>query len=531
MKKSLLIIIFLLISASPVWAADYYAGPPSCAPGSDCIAGSGNTCTAANPGTTRGCLLKLAAGDTLYLYDGHYTGTSYMVYLYFAGGEGGPMANGTRGNPITIKAKNDGEVDIDGQGARRPVFLQNNDWNVIEGINAHSSNTSVVGLTNSDHNVFKRVIAWDASPTANYHVFDSGQGSNNTTYEDCAGWGTGRKIFAQYMNGSDDGTPAQICRRCFAMWTYSTREDPKFAYTTGYNTNGDVLFENVIGTWDELDGANQYQDQGPLGTDDNVGTVSILGSIFYKLQSQNGASHYLMSLKYECANAYVLENVLAYTDSTDTSCVYPSECQGNTRIQTLECGGSRVSGSYLTIIGGGETWADDPNPPKDIAGSILSVLNNSGTLNYNIVENSHAYGVNNGNAFDYMAFYDNDGGNWESNAPAHYTTTDPDIVGKCGNLIQYDCADPNRPQVNNHPVGAKIQYRYVDGSLTGQALWPWPMNDRIKEALLDSGYDTKGLDGRGNTDLTDVIFKLSGGTNPFIGETRPQAPSGLRIVP
>jgi hypothetical protein len=42
----------------------------------------------------------------------------------------------------------------------------------------------------------------------------------------------------------------------------------------------------------------------------------------------------------------------------------------------------------------------------------------------------------------------------------------------------------------NTGAGAAIRYRYVDGSLTGTELWPWPMTARIKAALNLSGYDT-----------------------------------------
>jgi hypothetical protein len=51
--------------------------------------------------------------------------------------------------------------------------------------------------------------------------------------------------------------------------------------------------------------------------------------------------------------------------------------------------------------------------------------------------------------------------------------------------------------------------------LTDQLLWPWPMNDRIKAAMVQSGYDHQGgLDGSGETDLTRLIFSLSGAVPP-----------------
>ncbi|HXU06344.1 MAG TPA: hypothetical protein VN903_35555, partial [Polyangia bacterium] len=40
----------------------------------------------------------------------------------------------------------------------------------------------------------------------------------------------------------------------------------------------------------------------------------------------------------------------------------------------------------------------------------------------------------------------------------------------------------------NTTQGASIRYRYVDGVLTGTALWPWPMNARILAAMALSTY-------------------------------------------
>jgi hypothetical protein len=46
----------------------------------------------------------------------------------------------------------------------------------------------------------------------------------------------------------------------------------------------------------------------------------------------------------------------------------------------------------------------------------------------------------------------------------------------------------------NTTRGAQIRYRYQDGVLTTNELWPWPMNQRIKDASLASGYDQVDID-------------------------------------
>lgn len=44
--------------------------------------------------------------------------------------------------------------------------------------------------------------------------------------------------------------------------------------------------------------------------------------------------------------------------------------------------------------------------------------------------------------------------------------------------------------------------RYVNGTLTNQPLWPWPMNQRIKDALVQSGREPH--------DVTQTMSQLLG---------------------
>ncbi len=49
--------------------------------------------------------------------------------------------------------------------------------------------------------------------------------------------------------------------------------------------------------------------------------------------------------------------------------------------------------------------------------------------------------------------------------------------------------------------------RYKDGVLTDEYLWPWPMNQRIIDAMVLAGYNDP-------VDLTRTVFELAGGTMP-----------------
>jgi len=50
--------------------------------------------------------------------------------------------------------------------------------------------------------------------------------------------------------------------------------------------------------------------------------------------------------------------------------------------------------------------------------------------------------------------------------------------------------------------GANLCYRYVNGQLTRQPLWPWPMNERITDAMRQSG--------RPPVDVTQTVQSLLG---------------------
>lgn len=61
-------------------------------------------------------------------------------------------------------------------------------------------------------------------------------------------------------------------------------------------------------------------------------------------------------------------------------------------------------------------------------------------------------------------------------------------------------------------AGARLWYRYVDGVLTSDPLWPWPMDARLRAALTASGRDPDtifGGAGHGLTQLMEDLFSVS----------------------
>jgi hypothetical protein len=409
-------ILILLALPSLVSATDYYASPD----------GSGSQCTQSNPCRISSFWSIADPGDTLFLMDGVYRGSDSMI---------DPPNNlhGTQGLPITVKALNDGKVEIDGENQRMPILLSYNDWYIIEGINAHSSDSAVVASSRSNNNIIRRVIAWDAKPDENKHIFGSHYGSDNL-FEDCAGWGSGRKVFSVF---TDTRT---TWRRNFFRWTNHETSTWKVGITTTYWSQGISIMENCIGTWDELPSTNLDQTYAIFGHDHGLECESIelkeFGNIGYNLQAQTShVDNIFSTINLICPNT--LKDNVAYTDRLG--------------ITTFILDDTGPTSAYRLTSIGGAIRGDAP-----------------------VVDNS---------------------------------LENPSISALGGDILQYRKTSP--------PDGAQIKYRYQNGVLTSTPLWPWPMNQRIKEAMVSSGYDQEGgLDGNGGIDLTKLIFELHGGSVP-----------------
>src|SRR5688572_4807873 len=117
-------------------------------------------------------------GKHLCLMNGTYQGSSHMIDP-----PGG--LSGTQALPITIRALNDGQALIDGQFARLPIALNNNDWWIIEGMNAKNGPGNVINIINgSSNNIIRRVVAWDGPWNANNSLLGIHYGSANNLIED-----------------------------------------------------------------------------------------------------------------------------------------------------------------------------------------------------------------------------------------------------------------------------------------------------------------------------------------------------------
>ena len=396
-------------------------------------------------------------GDTLLLLDGHYVGASSMI---------NPPDGlaGTDQQPITVMALNDGKVDIDGEGTHRPVTLGGNPHFVLRGFNAHSAgpaNAHVVSINRSDYSKVYRVVAWDAAPDGNNNIFGV-HNSNFNLLEDCAGFGAARKVFSNAQGGND-----LTCRRCFGRWEGNHASGPKHTFATSYNSYR-FTCENCIGTWDSILMKQSYdllEYDGslvsPLEHFDNYEVDMPLG--IFSHDSPDGGNPRETHNKILGSIAFLLASdrwsngwrtwfglitmSLPEIEIRDTlAFIEPAAYLAYTTV-ALEDGGSNNTAHNMTVIGGAG--------PKIASG--WSQSDNYASDNCNQLK-------------------------------ADGAIVNPSIAGVQG--------------------GATIVNRIVEGKLTDKPLWPWPMNQRILDAMTEAK--------RKPLDVTQTVFGLCGGQVPAL---------------
>lgn len=437
--------------------------------------GTGNGSSASQPFKIANFWSVAQPGHTLCLLDGQYTGSASMI---------NPPQNksGTSSARITVAALNDGKVRINGQGSYIPVRLSYNNYFVIEGINASDSAATVVTLSNSSNNIIRRVAAWDAAD-GNHTIFGIHYGSNNLL-EDVAGWGIARKIYESSQGGNNT-----TIRRAWGRWEGSHVVGPKMTYTLAYN-NYNMIVENALGTWSGERMKQTYvllDYYGNPWTGNGAGTYTnyavdqaygIFGNDGFTGSDKNARTKLLGSL--------------AYVRSNDR--FHPAQAVFITKIDSIELA---HTAAYI-----------QPGTNTTKKPYALYNLQTATSLNL-LIRNSTAIG-------GAGSFY---GTEWKKSALSEGAS-----LSAVANAF------------TSTTSGANLCYRYQNGALTTQPLWPWPMNQRIIDATLQSG--------RTAVDVTATIESLLGtipaackstnsnGTTPTpTTSTAPSAPANLTVGP
>lgn len=485
MSRRYFIALFLFISAgfaftyssfSQTTGCNYYASP----------SGGGNGSSLSAPFKISNFWSVAGPGKTLCLLDGTYTGIDSMIT---------PPQNlkGLSGSPITIKALNEGKVLLNGQASGTPIKLYYNDWFVIEGVNACCSSADVIYLSHATNNIVRRVIGWDARDNNNM-IFGIAYGSSNNLFEDVAGWGVARKIF-EPSGGSNYVT----LRRFWGRWERSTVTGPKMVLSMAYDSNYNMTYENAIGTWSAEKMPSSYTLTDYSGNPCNFcssgpGPFTEAMNFPYGILSDDG----LAEGQERIANSKLLGSI-AYINKTDTF-------NGEAPI-------------FVNAMSGIE-----------LRDNVVFIDSSHSSVKRFVLTNDVLAGTASGGGVGMIAKNLTGIGGAASGFQSQWQKS---------NILEGSGLNIFNPGENifNATRGASVCYQYKDGVLTNQPLWPWPMDQRIKDAMAVSGHRsvTYGMptnDGLVTTAIENMFGAIpaqcrSGSRNVLL--TPPSAPLSLQI--
>lgn len=427
----------------------------------------------ANPGTFAApwatfarAMTALQPGDVLLLKDGTYYQSLNVT------------VSGVWGNPITIRAMNDGKASVNGQGVNVPCRIYNpptasNRWHdlIIEGIVFKNSSADVIMIGRADRITVRRVSGYHAGlATGNYHVFALSY-STKIVLEDCAASGSGRTMYTLYYCDNS------VLRRCWGRWQKHSL--PPYFFLQVYNSNNNVV-ENCIGTKD------------PAATQDVYGMT-----IRSNKEAANTANNNLLygNVVYNVTHSY-------YRVESDSFKISGNRLDNNVAIQTntnnQEWGYLYINADanlvvdHQTLIGfnkttnsgfGNAVVFEELTTPRAPGFTALTVFKNAVLAN-----GQHGFYTNysrTGYAFyhSYNDIYNITGQMYRLNATpgSGEISLDPQYntvaYGKGAYLIAP--APLQTAGANAGRMGAEVLYRYQNSSLTNVPLWPWPMESRI----------------------------------------------------
>ncbi|MBA4374489.1 MAG: hypothetical protein C0402_16690 [Thermodesulfovibrio sp.] len=438
-------------------AATYYVAVD----GSDSSSGT----SSAPFGTFTKAMGVLKAGDTLLIKDGTYHQTLNVT------------VSGTAVSVITIKAVNDGAVIVDGQGKRDPLKLAGRSYVDVEGIVFKNAVYDLIRVSGgSNHINLRRLSAYNAG-VGNYHLFLIWN-SSTVVVEDCIASQTkGTNKAGRYGIVSFGGANNNTFRRNYVKYYGHTGGGGPCAAGADYGGSYD-LWENNVFDVSEM----------PAGCSDVGYQFAIFGEGLY----------------YDTSHSRWYGNVIiggpnvrfaAFGESDGTYSVSDWEFVNNVII--------RAQAGIVNIgAAKGAGWVVRNNTITDTGTNSMTKTQGAGA-NALVANNSYLTGSNGISAVTsasltsrYNNFYSvttQYSGNVLNRAgdrniiPSYDTFT----YGK-GAYLMVPAALKGQGE-GGAGIGAEVLYRYQDGVLTAQPLWPWPMEERIiQETGMSVTWEAKG---------------------------------------
>ncbi|MCF6150566.1 MAG: hypothetical protein E3K37_18205 [Candidatus Kuenenia sp.] len=437
----------------------------------------------------------LTAGDTLIIKDGTYTEKLFVDI------------SGTSGNPITIKAENEGQVIMNGTNNSRPAHVYYANYIALEGLIFTNSNSDVLSVYQSDNIDIKKCSASNAG-VGNYMVFLSFN-STNVTYEDCIAYGSGRTLFN--ILGCQNVT----LRRCWGRWESHSGGGGGNNCFVLYGSD-DCIIENCVGTMDstsgeDVDGINLWANSDF----DSVDRNKICGNTMYGL---SGWSYSVSSILHRIEGNRFYDNV-----SINTANGFYQRADADLQVRNLTI----VDTNNIAFA-----LQEYSYEPKDsdyvINGDLRNSILQSGDkgLSVNSAKSPRLESFTNeyNNLYDFNTTYSAAATQGTGNISV-YTGWNTNKYGKGAYLFVPEASEPATSGENGARMGAEVLYCYHDGVLTNAPLWPWPMEDRIlAETGISVTWESRGGIWDDTTDF-DTLYGTTDTTAPSINITSPTSNS------
>jgi hypothetical protein len=457
----LLLVLVLLLAASPAWATDYFISPTGSNANNGLASGAPWATFAHALANGWGC------GDRLFLANGTYTSAnSGMVNL--------DGVTCTAGNEIQLHATNERQALISHDGNNGvAVRINNSSYVVLQGIQARSAdNDYLVGssqeygeplaIYGSDHVTVKRGLFHHNNRYGNNHLVDV-QNSNNILLEENEAYFFHRHAFAAV------GSHTVTWRRnyCHARGVGGVAGGhPSALDSVGASMQGgddcivgypvrDSIMENNICD-DDLLKCMEIEASGEIEGDNN----QFLGNISYRNYLGHGARNRDVLDETQPHNTTVKHNVVI------NSWLRPYQFHG--AVGTIFENNTAINTDTGTATDQAMQFVQDIGPTDSTLTGKNNLVNGVGAATYDLdglyinfatwtMANTNVFGAN---------------PNFTPSSDPNYTnktSIDPEM-GACYLWIP-DGTPMKGAGVSGADIGATILYRYENATLTATPLW------------------------------------------------------------
>jgi hypothetical protein len=400
---------------------------------------------------------KLKPGDTLVLRDGTYTKATNGSLQMICGNRAGSNAvNGTSAQRITVKAENERQAFIKGDGSGYPLHMLGCAYWTIHGLRfegrdleaSKAPNGHTVYITSSNNIIFRRNLVRFNNRYKNGAIVSFG-GSTASLIEE-------NEVYSYSRNGLGGGSRNTYRRNYINSRNHAdisgglTSNNPARG-DTGYiyYPSSDNLVENNISEGNST--GFQLSALGPTKDNKLYGNIS-LGDGYGALLTARGSGTDMMPH----------DNLFVDFVAVDYSAVgfYARSAEGTQcRNCTLLGGTSGNNGLGVDVnsshLGDGY---------YSFFGTNLLAMNHSGG-GVMIDRNIDQWSIDFANSFAAASFFKSYSGNYFH----HTQSVDPEL-GACKVFIPESSPMKGAGQ-NGADIGANVLYRYENGVLTPEHLW------------------------------------------------------------